>query len=160
MNSRRGLTPQYHHLLSGDPNDPNAGVRVAGGNFTYNSFGMADSVVSTFDFRGERIDSSLYVGTGFNGYNFVALRGMGNLMGGVAQADALFAQSVAGGSGIGAALRFATAVEPATLQFSLEGYKQFEGPSGEFSPGVGHVLGLEPNTGEQGLRFGLEILRR
>jgi hypothetical protein len=160
MNSTRGLAAQYQHLLSGDHNDPNAGVPVAGGRFTYNSFGMADSVVSTFDFRGERIHSSLYVGTGFNGYNFVAFRGMGDLMGGVAQADALFAQSVAGGSGLGGTLRFATAIEPATLQFSLEGYKQFQGANGEFSPGVGHVLGLEPNSGEYGVRFGLEIRRR
>lgn len=160
LNSTHGMRPQYDHMLSGDPNDPSAGIPVGGGRFTYNQFGVADSVVSTFDFRGESTNSSLYVGTGFNGYNFVAFRGMGQLASGMAQADALFAQSVAGGSGIAGSLSFTSAIRPAVLRFSVEGYKQFQGPSGEFSPGVGHALGLEPNSGEYGLGFGLEIMRR
>jgi hypothetical protein len=160
MNSTRGLRPEYEHMLSGDPNDPTAGVPLGNGRFTYNLFRMADSAVTTFDFRGESIESSLYVGTGFNGYNFVAFRGLGDLLGGRAQADALFAQSLSGGSGVGGTLSFSTVVDPMLLKFSVEGYKQFEAPTGGFDGGVGNALGLTPGTGEYGLFFGLEMQRR
>jgi hypothetical protein len=159
LKSTNGMRPQYEHMLSGDPNNPTAGVPVGSGRFTFNQFGAADSLVSTFDFRGGSIDSSLYLGTGFNGYNFVAFRGCGNLFGGTAQADALFAQSVAGGSGIGGALSFSKAFESTLVRFSVGAYKQFEALTGEFSPGVGAALGVEPNAGDYGMRFGFEILR-
>lgn len=164
MSMTDGLTPQFNHMLSGDIQDPSSGADVANGRLVINSyriFSLSDATVTRFDFRGEQLDASLLLGTGLQGYNFIALRGIGHPYQSVLQGDAFYLQNSEGSSGIAGSLSVFRELGPQRdlYRISLEGYHLFRGGQEEANPFYGSGLGGPQADPQSGLRFYLELRR-
>jgi hypothetical protein len=165
MSLTEGMTPQYNHMFSGDLRDSGAGVEVARGRLVMNSYRFDAAPYTTmtrFDFEADRLNGSLLVGTGLQGYNFVGFRGFWHVYNSDVQTDALYAQRFGGGAGVAGSLQVEGSFtnNRVTYRLGLEGYHLFGGAiGGGIDPVLAPVLGQPLGGPESGIQLQLELSR-